>query len=79
MSDPRLTPHLISWGGRVEVSTMKFEPQTIRLMGRLTDRMDAIRKNPHRYEVPPAVAQEMVKLAERMETLLTQVTTIKAG
>ena len=58
---------------------MKFEPQTIRLLGRLTDRMDAIRKNPHRYEVPPGVADEMEKLAERLEALLARVTTIKAG
>ena len=58
---------------------MKFDPQTIRLLGRLTDRMDLIRKNPHRYQVAPAVQAEIDSAAERLESLLTKVTTIKAG
>ena len=58
---------------------MKFDPQTIRLLGRLTDRMDVIRKNPHRYEVPAGVANEIEEFAERLEKLLARVTIIKAG
>ena len=58
---------------------MTFDPQTIRLLGRLTDRMDQIRKNPHRYQVPPVVEQEIESAAERLEALLAKVTTIKAG
>ena len=58
---------------------MKFHPQIIRLLGRLTDRMDVIRKNPHRYEVPAGVEDEIQQLAERLETLLARVTIIKAG
>ena len=58
---------------------MKFDPQVIRLLGRLTDRMDSIRKNPHRYEVPPAVAHEIEEYARRLETQLAKVTTVKAG
>jgi hypothetical protein len=57
----------------------KFDPQTIRVLGRVTDKLNAIRKNPHRYEVPAGVAQEMEKLAERLEALADRVTTIKAG
>jgi hypothetical protein len=58
---------------------MKFHPQVVRLLGRLTDRMDVIRKNPHRYEVAPGVEDEIQKLAERLEVLLSKITTIKAG
>ena len=58
---------------------MNFDPQTIRLLGRLTDRMDQIRKNPHRYQVAPAVEREIGSAAERLEALLTKVTIIKAG
>ena len=58
---------------------MKFDPQTIRLLGRLTDRMDLIRKNPHRYKVQPAVETELASVAHKLEGLLDKVTTIKAG
>ena len=58
---------------------MTFDPQTIRVLGRLTDRMDQIRKNPHRYQVPPAVEREIESAAERLEALLAKVTIIKAG
>lgn len=60
-------------------SAMKFDPQTIRLLGRLTDRMDLIRKNPHRYEVHAVVQTEIESAAQRLETLLAKVTIIKAG
>jgi len=58
---------------------MKFDPQTIRLLGRLTDRMNLIRKGPHRYKVPPAVEAEITAHAHKLEALLDKVTTIKAG
>ncbi len=58
---------------------MKFDPQTIRVLGRLTDRMDLIRKNPHRYEVHAAVQAEIELAAQRLEALLAKVTIIKAG
>lgn len=58
---------------------MKFDPQVIRLLGRVTDRLDQIRKNPHRYQVQPAVASEIENHAAQLEALLTKVTTIKAG
>ena len=64
---------------RLQVLAMKFDPQTIRLLGRLTDRMDLIRKNPHRYEVHAAVQAEIESAAQRLEMLLAKVTIIKAG
>ena len=58
---------------------MKFDPQTIRLLGRVTDHMNQIRKNPHRYQVQPAVEAEISAAAHKLESLLNKVTTIKAG
>ena len=58
---------------------MKFDPQTIRLLGRLTDQMNLIRKGPHRYQVHPAVEAEIAAAAHKLESLLAKVTTIKAG
>lgn len=58
---------------------MKFDMQTVRLFGRITDRLDLIRKNPHRYEVEPDAARELAAAAQQLEALLTSVTTIKAG
>lgn len=58
---------------------MKFDVQTIRSMGRLTDRMDAIRKNPHRYDVAPDVHRELAEHTKALEELLAKVTVIKAS
>jgi hypothetical protein len=58
---------------------MKFDVQTIRSMGRMTDRMDSIRKNPHRYEVAPEIHHEIAAHAKALEELLTKVTVIKAS
>ena len=44
---------------------MKFDPQTIRLLGRLTDQMNLIRKGPHRYQVHPAVEAEIAAAGPR--------------
>ena len=57
----------------------KFDPQVVRLLGRVTDRMDQIRKNPHRYQVQPPVEAEIESAAQRLEALLAKVTIIKAG
>lgn len=58
---------------------MNFDPQTIRLLGRITDRADLIRKNPHRYRVEPAVQAEIEAAARRLEQALAKVSVIKAG
>jgi hypothetical protein len=58
---------------------MKLDPKTTRLLGRITDRMDLVRKNPHRYEIDPDVQTELVEAASRLEALLTKIQTIKAG
>jgi hypothetical protein len=58
---------------------MKLDPTTIRMLGRLTDRMDLIRKNPHRYEIDAEVLGQIAPVAERLEALLATIKTIKAG
>jgi hypothetical protein len=58
---------------------MKLDPKTTRLLGRITDRMDLIRKNPHRYEIDADVMTELAEVAGRLEGLLTRIQTIKAG
>ena len=56
-----------------------LDPYAIRLLSRLTDRMDLIRKNPHRYRIEPRDRDEIVQIAEQLELLLTRIQTIKAG
>jgi hypothetical protein len=58
---------------------MNFDSQTIRVFGRITDRLDLIRKNPHRYQVEPDVQKELGTVAAQLEALLTKITIIKAG
>ena len=58
---------------------MKLDPQTVRVFSRLTDRMDLIRKNPHRYEISAEDLAEIRPVAERLEALLATIKTIKAG
>jgi len=60
-------------------STMKFDVTTLRALSRITDRMDLIRKNPHRYEIDPEVLAKLGVAARQIEELLTKVTIIKAG
>ncbi len=58
---------------------MKFDVQTLRALSRITDRIDLIRKHPHRYEVDAEVLTHLGKAAERVEELLAKVRIIKAG
>ncbi len=58
---------------------MALDPQTTRLLSRLTDRMDLIRKHPHRYEIAQDDLQALRPAAERLEALLASIKTIKAG
>ena len=58
---------------------MKFDSNTIRLMGRITDRMDLVRKHPHRYEVDAETLDALARTLERLETLLPRITIVTAG
>ena len=58
---------------------MKLDVKTVRLLGRLTDRMNLIRKHPHRYEIDPENMTELDAAAHRLETLLEKIRTIKMG
>lgn len=58
---------------------MKLDVKTVRLLDRLTDRMNLIRKNPHRYEVDEDVQQALGRTCEELERLLATIRTIKAG
>ncbi len=58
---------------------MKLDPKTIRVLSRLTDRMDLVRKSPHRYEIAPDDLAALVPVAEQLETLLGAIRVIKAG
>jgi hypothetical protein len=58
---------------------MKLDVTTIRLLSRLTDRMDLIRKHPHRYEIDPQDLADLAASASKVETLLAKVKTLKAG
>jgi hypothetical protein len=58
---------------------MKLDVTTLRALGRITDRMDLIRKNPHRYEIDAEALAKLAVAARQIEELLTKVTIIKAG
>ena len=58
---------------------MKFDVATIRLLNRLADRMDAIRKNPQRYDIDPEDNERLTTLGARLEEVLVRVRTLKAG
>ncbi len=58
---------------------MKLDPQTVRALSRLTDRMDLIRKSPHRYEIDPDDLAALGPVAVQLETLLAAIRIIKAG
>jgi hypothetical protein len=58
---------------------MKLALETVRLLGRLTDRMNLIRKHPHRYEIDADSHTELAAVAHQLETLLERVKTIKMG
>ena len=52
---------------------MRPDNQTIRLLDRLTDRMNAIRKHPRRYEISADDHAELRTTAEKLEQILTRV------
>jgi ribosomal protein S15P/S13E len=58
---------------------MKLDVNTIRVLGRLTDRMNLIRKHPHRYEIDPESMHELGAVAHQLEALLAKIKTIKVG
>jgi hypothetical protein len=58
---------------------MKLDPQTVRALSRLTDRMDLIRKSPHRYEIDADDLAALGPVAVQLETLLAAIRIIKAG
>ena len=58
---------------------MKLDPLTIRLLGRLTDRMDLIRKHPLRYDITPEDFAELRPAAERLEAMLEKIKVVKVG
>ena len=61
------------------MSTLKLDVKTVRVLGRLTDRMNLIRKHPHRYEIDAEHMTELAAVAHQLETLLDKVKTIKVG
>jgi hypothetical protein len=58
---------------------MKLDVKTVRLLDRLTDRMNLIRKNPHRYEIDEDVQKRLAEACGEVETLLSKIRVIKAG
>ena len=58
---------------------MKFDVTTLRALGRITDRMDLIRKHPHRYEIDAESLAQLAIAARQVEELLAKVKIIKAG
>jgi hypothetical protein len=58
---------------------MKLDVKTVRLLDRLTDRMNLIRKNPHRYEIDDEVQKALAKTCEELERQLATIRIIKAG
>lgn len=58
---------------------MKLDPLTIRLLGRLTDRMDLIRKHPLRYEITQEDLAELRPVAEQLERQLEKIKVVKVG
>ena len=58
---------------------MQFDLKTIRQLGRITDRMNLIRKNPRWYEIDHADLAELGTAASRIEEILARIKTIRAG
>jgi hypothetical protein len=58
---------------------MKLDHQTLRLLGRLTDRMNLIRKHPLRYDVEPKDLQLISSVAAELENLLARVRPVPVG
>ena len=58
---------------------MKFDVNTVRLLHRLTDRMNLIRKHPLRYEIDPDALQKLQATAVQLEEVLTKIKTVPVG
>jgi hypothetical protein len=58
---------------------MKFDVDTVRLLHRLTDRMNLIRNHPLRYEIDPAALQQLQATAVQLEQVLTKIKTVPVG
>ena len=58
---------------------MALDLKTIRLLSRLTDRMNLIRKHPNHYELAPADHAALMPVAEQLEALLEAIKVIKGG
>jgi hypothetical protein len=59
--------------------TMKFDINTVRLLHRLTDRMNLIRKHPLRYEIDADALAELQTTAGQLEEVLTKIKTVPVG
>lgn len=57
----------------------QLDLKTVRVLGRLTDRMNLIRKHPLRYEIDPDHLTELQTVATRLEELLDKIKTVKMG
>jgi hypothetical protein len=69
---------MLEWTTAV-VSAMKIDVKTLRVLSRITDRIDLIRKHPHRYEIDAEALDQLGQAAQRVEDLLVKVKIIKAG
>lgn len=58
---------------------MKLDIRTLRLFNRVTDRMNEIRKNPHRYDIDAEDMDELAALTEKLEQRLLKVKVITAN
>jgi hypothetical protein len=58
---------------------MKLDHQTLRVLGRLTDHMNLIRKRPQLYDVEPTDLQLISSVAAELESLLTRVKPVPVG
>ena len=61
------------------LGTMKFDVNTVRILHRLTDRMNLIRKHPLRYEIDPDALEELQTTAVQLEEVLTKIKTVPVG
>jgi hypothetical protein len=58
---------------------MKFDTNTVRLLHRLTDRMNLIRKHPLRYDIDPDALKRLQATAVELEEVLTKIKTVPVG
>ena len=58
---------------------MTLDISTVRVLSRITDRLDLIRKHPRRYDVAPDDLAMIRNRAEEFERLLEHIKVIKVG